>query len=60
MRPSAASSTARRAIRSFSQSARENSVRISPGAIQLTRIPSFPHCLARTCVSMITAAFEIE
>jgi hypothetical protein len=60
MRRSADSSAALRAIRSFSHSARENSVRIRPVAMQLTRIPSRPHYFASTWVGMMTAAFEIE
>ena len=47
-------------MRSFSQRARANSVRIRPGAMQLTRMPSSPQVFACTCVSMITAAFVTE
>jgi hypothetical protein len=46
MRCNAESLVAPFRIDSFSQSARENSVRMSPGAMQFTRIPSVPHVFA--------------
>ena len=60
MRWSAASLVAARNVRSSSQRARANSVRIRPGAMQLTRMPSWPQVFACTWVSMLSAAFETE
>ena len=60
MRRSAAVEVACSRMASFSHRARENSVLMRPGAMQLTRIPSAPQVFAQTCVVMISALFEIE